>query len=130
MENNERLAEIIRADWNEDEASCKKLNIEKLLESDIIDRVLDFLQAYDELFDKNVFDTATSEWLKYGKEDYNCIKYFLMTSASEYTLPFRIEDFISMTPDELAKEQEKCAKIFALLDEKRALYEEFLTFYE
>lgn len=105
------------------------LNVEKLLKSDFIDRFLGFVEAYDTVLNKNVF-SSVEKWLECGKEDYDCIKYFLMTLAPEYKLPFRIEEFIFMSPEELAKEQEKCAKICALLNEKRALYEEFLTFYE
>lgn len=108
----------------------KNLNVKKLLKSDFIDRFLDFVEAYDEVFDKNVFDTVVDKWLDYGKEEYDCIKYFLMTSRSEYSLPFSIEDFINMTLNDFVTCQEKCAKICALLDEKRALYEEFITFYE
>lgn len=130
MVDNERLAEIIRADWEEDDVPYKKLNVEKLLESDFIDRFLGFVEAYDEIFDKNVFDTVVDKCLDYGKEEYDYIKYFLMTSYSEYSLPFRMENFINMTLDDFATCQEKYAKICALLDEKRALYEEFNTFYE
>ncbi len=130
MTDNERFAEIIRADFEEDDVTYKKLNIDRLLESDIIDRFLGFVEEYDKVFGNNVFDTVVDKWLDYGKEDYDCIKYFLMASSSEYYLPFSMEDFISMTLDDFVLYQEKCAKICALFDEKRALYQEFITFYE
>ncbi len=130
MTDNERLAEIIRADFEEDDVTYKKLNIDRLLESDIIDRFLGFVEEYDKVFGKNVFDTVVDKWLDYGKEDYDCIKYFLMTSSSEYCLPFNMKDFISMTLYDFVLSKEKCVKICALLDEKRALYQEFITFYE
>lgn len=126
----EGLAQRIREDFEEDDVTYKKLNIKKLLKSDFIDRFLDFVEAYDEAFDKNVFDTVVDKWLDYGKEEYDCIKYFLATSPLEYSLPFSIEDFVNMTLDDFVLYQEKCAKICALLDEKKALYEEINTFYE
>lgn len=126
----EGLEQRIRADFEEDDVTYKKLNEKKLSKSDFINRFLNFLVDYDKVFNKNVFDTVVHEWLDYGKEDYDCIKYFLLTSSQEYSLPFRMEDFINMTLDDFVAYQEKCAKICALLDEKRALYEEFNTFYE
>lgn len=129
MENNERLAEIIRADFEEDDVSYKKLNVEKLLESDFMDRFLGFVEAYDEVFNNNVFDSV-EKWLEYGKENYDCIRYFLMTSRSDYSIPFTIEEFICMNSKQIIDYQKKCAEICVLLDEKRALYEEFNTFYE
>lgn len=127
MENNERLREIIRADFEEDD--IKRLNVERLLESDFIDRFLGFVEVYDKVSGKNVFDSVT-KWLSYGNEEYDYIKYFLNTSCFEYSLPFSIDDFISMSLDEIIEYQKKCAKIREILDEKRALYEEFSTFYE
>lgn len=127
MENNERLRKIIRADFEEDD--IKRLNVERLLESDFIDRFFGFAEVYDKVFGKNVFDSVT-KWLSYGKEEYDYIKYFLNTSCFEYSLPFSVDDFISMSSDEIIEYQKKCAKIREILDEKRALYEEFSTFYE
>lgn len=130
MESNERIAEIIIADFEEDDVSYKKLNEEKLLESDFIDRFLGFVEAYDKAFNTNVFDSV-SKWLSYGNEEYDYIKYFLMTSHSDYSIPFTIEEFICINSKQLlVGYQKKCTKICALLDEKRALYEEFNTFYE
>ncbi len=132
MKNLKRLGEIIRCDFAEDNnlPPTKKLNVEKLLESDFIDRFLGFVEAYDELFDNNVFDTCVTKWLEYSHEEYDCIKYFLHTSSSEYSFPFSINDFSFMSLSEIISSYEKCTKICALLDEKRALYEEFNTFYE
>ena len=129
MENLERLSEIMRADFEEDDVICKKLNVEKLLESDFIDRFLGFVEAYEEVFNRNVFNTVT-KWLEYGHEEYDNIKYFLHTSSSEYSFPFTINDFTFMSFGEIIQSYEKCTKICAVLDEKRALYEEFNTFYE
>lgn len=126
----EGLEERIRDDFSEDDVTYKKLNKQKLSKSDFICRFLDFTVTYDVVFNKDVFDTATKEWLKYDNEDYECVKYFLMTSSQEYSLPFSMEDFINMTLDDFVAYQEKCSIICALLDEKRALYEEFNTFYE
>lgn len=105
------------------------LNEGKLLESDFIDRFLGFVEAYEEVRGINLIDTV-EEWLSYNKKEYDNIKYFLQTSSTEYNLPFTIQDFISMSSNELIAYQEKCTKISALLDEKRALYQEFILFYE
>lgn len=109
MTREERLAEIIREDFAEDNVTYKNLNIERLLESDIIDRFLGFVKDYNKVFNKNVFDSVEN-WLAYHKEEYDNIKYFLMTSPQQYALPFRIEDFINMTLDDSALYQEKCTK--------------------
>lgn len=131
MRDFERLGEIIRCDFVEDDnLPDKKLNVEKLLETDFIDRFFGFVEAYDEVFNRNVFDTGVAKWLSYHNEDYDCIKYFLHTSSSEYSFPFSINDFTFMSIDEIIKSYEKCTRMCALLDEKRALYQEFNTFYE
>lgn len=130
MTKNERLKEVIRAAWEKNDVSCKKLNVEKLLASDFIDRFLGFAEAYDKEFNNDVFDTATKKWLKSGEEEYEYIKFFLNVTAIDYRVPITIYEFVAMTPDEHNAFQKKCERICALLDEKRALYQEFNTFYE
>ncbi len=130
MADNERLQEIIKSDLKEDAVSCKQLNVKKLLASNFIDRFLSFSKDYDKEFNTDVFDTATEKWLKYGKEEYEYIKFFLNVTTIEYRIPITIYEFVAMTPDEHKSFQTRCEKICKLLDEKKALYEEFITFYE
>lgn len=111
-------------------ANSKKLNVKRLLASGFIDRFLGFLKDYDEMFNNNVLDTAVTKWLKHGEEEYEYIKFFLNVTTIEYQMPTTIYEFVSMSPDEHIAFQKKCARICALLDKKRALYQEFNTFYE
>ncbi len=125
--NLEKLSGIIVKDFKEDNVPTKKLNVERLLESDFIDRFLGFIEEYESVCGINLFDTV-SDWL--SEEEYDYIKYFLNTTVSEYHLPFDIRDFIYMDYDKFIDYQEKCIKISALLDEKKSLYQEFNSFYE
>lgn len=127
----EKSSKFLRTDFKKHaNFTQKKLNVDKLLETDFIDRFLGFVEAYDEVFNRDVFNTGVAQWLEYNNEDYDCIGYFLYTSFSEYAFPFNINDFTFMSLSEITQCYEKCTKICALLDEKRALYQEFNTFYE
>lgn len=125
MANMTRLEEIIRADFKEDNV---QFNVQKFLESDFVDRLFDFAEEYEEVRDIKVLDSIKS-WL--SKKDYDYIKYFLNTTCIEYSLSaLDMQSIISMSYEEFKALQEKYLKIYKVLNQKKALYKEFCSFYE
>lgn len=127
MTHEERLAEIIRADFAEDDLPRKKLNVEKFLKSDFLNRFLAFAKEYDTLLDSNVLETSKT-WIK--QKDYELIRYFLNCNPQEYALPFSLREFISMNYSEFAIWQIFALDFYNILEEKNKLYQEFNSFYE
>lgn len=101
------------------------LNTEKILNSDFIDRLIGFAEDYDSLRHSNCLEEI-QKWLK--DENYSYIRYFLAPDESIFT--FSIYEFISLNANTFVYWQEFYTKLAILLDEKRALYEEFISFYE
>lgn len=125
MANMTRLEEIIRADFKEDNV---QFNVQKFLESDFVDRLFDFAEEYEEVRDIKVLDSIKS-WL--SKKNYDYIKYFLNTTCIEYSLSaLDMQSIISMSYEEFKALQEKYLKIYKVLNQKKALYKEFCSFYE
>lgn len=105
-----------------------KLNVQKLLESDFINRYLGFVESYDKIHGTHFFDIV-SEWFE--KKEYANICYlFSIPLYPSYPLPFTMQEFIFMDPAKIAIYKEMCMKICALKDEKKALFQEFNSFYE
>lgn len=127
MTREERLAEIIRADFAEDDIPRKQLNVEKLLESDFLDRFFAFAEKYDNLLDSSVLETSKT-WIK--QNDYELIRYFLNCNSQEYSLPFTLREFISMNYNEFRKSQIFASDLYTILEEKKKLYQELNSFYE
>lgn len=105
----------------------KNLNVKKLLKTDFIERFLGFVEKYETVRDVNLFETAY-KWI--STMDFDCVKSFLHTIPVEYSLPFTITDFVYMSYDDFLQFQGKSTEILALLDEKKSLYQELLSFYE
>lgn len=103
------------------------VNVEKLLKSDFINRLLGFAERYDQVHSSNSVCNL-KRWI--DAQDYEHIKYFLLENPIELHIPFSMRDFISMDSSELAYYQELCTNISALIDEKRALKNEFMNFIE
>lgn len=103
------------------------LNAKKLLNSDFINRLTGFAEEYDKFRNLNTL-VSIEEWIH--NEDYSNIRYFLFTSNVEYLINFSIDEFVSMSPDDFYYYHEFFSKLAALLDEKKSLYEEFISFYE
>lgn len=110
-----------------DSVNGKTLNTKKLLKSSFIDRFIGFIEAFDEFRDTNILESVMEN---IDNKDYSYIRHFLYVSSLEYIVPFSIHQFISLSKDELVELQDICVKISAFLDEKNALYQELLTFYE
>lgn len=103
-----------------------KFKEEVFLNSDFSSRLLAFLQEYDCV--RNIETVSLVEtWLH--QKAYESILYFLHPSAVEWSIPFSMHTFISMSPQELVFWQEYCIKLSALLDEKKLLYQEFQKFF-
>lgn len=125
MANMTRLEEIIRSDLKKDNI---QFNVQRFLESDFVDRLFDFAEEYEEVRDIKVLDSIKS-WL--SKKDYDYIKYFLNTTCIEYSLSaLNMQSIISMSYEEFKTLQEKYLKIYKVLNQKKALYKEFCSFYE
>lgn len=82
----------------------KTLNAKKLSESGFSNRVLDFVKEYEKARNVKLYDTV-ADW--FIEEKYECIKAFLISQPRGY--------FAGMN---------------TLLNKKKALYEEFIKFYE
>lgn len=103
------------------------LNTQKLLNSDFIDRFVGFVEKYDEVRETNNL-ISVKKWIDNG--DYSYIKYFLHLSPMESMVHLSIYELLNLSVDDFNNLQDSCSKLAILLDEQRALYEEFLTFYE
>lgn len=106
---------------------AKTLNQHKLLQTDFTDRFLGFTERYDEILDASVTSLA-EYWVE--NRNWNYIRYFLSNAPVEYSIPFTIRSFISMSTCEMEYWQDHVTDISALLDEKLALYNEMISFYE
>lgn len=80
------------------------LNYEKLYKSDFTDRLLDFVKEYEKARNITLYDDVV-DWIIEEKID--CIKSFLSSQPVGYF-----------------------EGINTLLNKKRALYDEFISFYE
>ena len=104
-----------------------KLNFEKLSKADFFSRFLGFMERYDDVNCTSFYNYA-KKWVL--EKDITNIQNFLDTWSIEYSLSFSKQDFISMTPGQFAHYQEVYTKVCALLDEKKSLHQELLSFYE
>lgn len=107
----------------------KKLNKEKILETDFIDRFLGFVERYDDIYDTNHSIDMEGH---IASQNFYSIHKFIKPKISDSInfAPFSIKQFLSMSIEEIIHFQEYFSKIYSLIDEKKALYEEFLSFYE
>ena len=95
-------------------------------DSDLYHWLLGFIEAYDRVYTINLMPTY-KEWLKNGR--YDCIRRFLDVTIYEYSLPFGLEFFNQMSVDNFILMQKETRRREALLDEKKALYQEFIEFF-
>ena len=105
---------------------AKALNVEKLLNSGFIDRILGFSHAYDEAFNTQTEESITN---LIKKKQYDAIIFFL-DSSSNILLPFSAQNFALMDSFELKAWQDFISKKIALADERVTFKEEFNSFYE
>lgn len=82
----------------------ENLNVEKLSKSGFINRLLDFVKDYEKARNVKYYDDVV-DWFIDQKYTY-------------------IKSFLSSVPNENIGEKQ------SLLDRKKALYEEFISFYE
>ncbi len=104
----------------------ENLNVEKLVNSDFLDRLLGFVEKYSEVFNTNVVP-ACYGWIE--RQDFEAISYFLRSTVLDFRLPFSLHDFISMNTSTFMYFHERITQICTLWDERAALYEEFNSFY-
>lgn len=134
MENNEKLKGIILAHIKSEKGLSlpfKKFNEKKFLESDFLDRYIDFLKDFNMVFfDKSSFELSEIDNKIY--EDIILRLYHVDHDYSPRTFPFSISirDFISMDHDKIIAYQKRCAKYYTLIYKANALYNEFVKFYE
>lgn len=105
----------------------KKLNTEKLFNSDFLNRLIGFCEEYDSLGNSNITQTIR-EWI--NNEDYSYIMHFLSIIPIKSIFPLSIHELISLNADDFIYWQEFYIRLSALLDEQKALYEEMLSLYE
>lgn len=105
----------------------KKLNTEKLFNSDFLNRLIGFSEEYDFLRNSNITQTIR-EWI--NNENYSYVMHFLSIIPIRSIFPLSINELISFSADDFIYWQEFYTKLSALLDEQKALYEEMLSFYE
>ena len=67
-------------------------------------------------------------WIK--DEEYEYIKYFLFTTPIEIMFPFSLHKFAQMSTEEIIKLHHLSSKLSSILNEKQALYEELISYYE
>ena len=75
-----------------------KLNLEKLLKTDFIDRFLGFLEKYDEVRDTYIYHRA-QKWI--NEKNFDSIRYFLNTTPIETSLPISLNQFVSMNYEDV-----------------------------
>ena len=105
----------------------QNLNYEKLLNSNFIDRFLGFVEKTDIVHNTYLYKSA-QKWL--DENDFDSIKYFLDTNASESTITFSLHQFTCMNYTEFVYFQNVYSEIATLIDEKKSLYQELISFYE
>lgn len=111
-----------------------KFNVERFSKSDFSERFLDFNERYEDVVRsgepeaRDFAITAAKTWVD-NRYDYY-IRAFLDVGAYEYRLPFSMDDFANMNVPEFLEARRKAKTMCAILAEKKALYEEFLTFYD
>ena len=105
----------------------KLFNEHRFLRSDFRTRLFAYLEDYDNFFGNDVISSA-KDWLREGR--YDMVRYFLQSSSFEYALPFSLQEFVTMSAEDFAFYNDYACKKLALLDEKKALYKEYITFYE
>ena len=102
------------------------INKEKLLQSDFLDRFLGFMESYSKYWSSYAIFLA-KDWV--DLEYYDEILSFLR-NEKELKVPFTMQYFLYMSIYDFECWQNRFSDMCSLLDEKKALYEEFLTFYE
>lgn len=105
----------------------ESFRVDDYLNSDLSKWILGFIEVYDGYFYNNAIQSYR-DWLKKGK--YDCIRHFLKTNIFEYSLPFGLEYFNQLSVENFKFIQEETKKVEALLDEKKALYQQFIEFFD
>lgn len=105
----------------------KKANTKRLLKTDFCDRLLGFAEKYDEVRGTSSYDNI-KKWI--NENNFDSIKYFLDTYPVEYFLPVTMQQFVTMSYEEFLCLQSVYLEVSALIDEKKALYQELISFCE
>lgn len=99
----------------------------QIQESYFLDRLIAFAERYD-CFLSSGESTIVRKLI--AKEKFDSIKDWLSIKPDENRLPWTIREFAFMPKEEIAYFQALYMELSALIDEKMALYEEFLSYYQ
>ena len=98
-----------------------------LTDAFFLDRFLGFVEKYDEAFENQALPSA-EKWV--SEKDYASIGHFLRPNVNESVFSIPYQELANMSVESLTFLQQKAQKIAPVLDEQKALYEEFMNAYK